>query len=221
MSTSKIPLAEALGHGYIHEFFRGALFLRGNTIYQIRACYGEGIDCHAVDKGAEIGSAAWRAERLPMDALTSFSDIKWPKLGYRNLVDVTFGNQVAFISSSRSVQRGLKYDHLGFEPLAVGETLGGISRYGRSIDTILRIFFPVWYTFKEGMKKIHAKEIASFAINEDVAIGLSVDQGPDRFADIYYRGKVVGMVQENDDIMIANKTIKRGNLKQLYTLLEN
>lgn len=221
MSTNKTPLAEALGFGYIHEFFRGALFLKDETLYQIRACYEDGIECHAIDRSAEIGKAAWKATRLPINALTSFSDIKWPKLGYRNLPSGLYGNQVAFVSSTRSVQRGLRYEHLSFEQLAVGETLSGDPRYGRQIDIILRIFFPVWYGFKEGMEKIHAKEIASFAINEDVAVGLSIDQGPDRFADIYYRGKVVGMVQENNDIMIANKAIKRGNLKQLYALLEN
>lgn len=222
MSTNKQPLAQALGHEYIHEFFRGALFMRGDTLYQIRACYGDGIQCYALQKEAAINPhlANWTNATLPMDSLKSFTDIKWPKLGYRNLPHGQLGNQVSFISSTRSVQRGLKYEHLTFEWLPVNETMGG-GRIGRSLDVILRIFFPVWYSFKEGMKKLHAKELASFAINEDVAVGLSVDQGENRFADIYYRGKVVGQVREDGDIIIANKTIKRGNLKHLYALLED
>lgn len=216
-------LVEALGAGYIREFFRGSLVCRDGFIHMINNASDSVITTNKIPLNGEAKYERWMDGQIPADSIASFLDVSWPKLGYRN-IQTNASNVAVFISSSRSTLRGLREDNLLYSDLPVSDVLyinainSGMG--SQSTYRLKQIFMPTWISFKEGMKQIGEGAISSFAINEDIAVGLSVDQGPNRYCDIFFREKAVGFIGNDGRVEIANKVIKRGQVAHMLTSLE-
>ena len=222
MTRIKKPLTEDLGESYMNEFFRGSLFRKDNKVCMIQSCSDKEIVVRTIN--SEDKEYVWVTEALPSSILTSFKDVAWPKLGYRNYKHTMLGNVVSFISSQRTVLRGIRVDHLDYNPLPVCNSCGVVTFSGAGAGSdkyrLVQLFFPSFYTYKEGMNKIKENKIPAFALNEDVAIGLSLEPGSDRFCDIHFRNKIVGNISTSGQIMIANKVMKKRNISQLCQMME-
>lgn len=222
MATSKDPLILQLGEGYMNEFFRGTLFEKNGKVCMIRGCSSTHVSVDTVDPAHP--EAAWSRESLPANVLSSFSDVAWPRLGYRNYKHTKMGNLVSYVVCQRSVLRGIRLEHLEDAILPICNCLDLIpfSGVGAGSDKYraVQLFFPTWYTYKEGMTKIKENKFPAFALNEDMAIGLSLEPGNNRFCDIFFREKIVGSVDHSGEIMIANKVMKKRQLTKLYTMME-
>jgi hypothetical protein len=216
-------LVQSLGAGYIREFFRGSLFCRDGFIHMINSASDQSIITNKIPLNADIRQERWSDGEVPADTISSFLDVSWPKLGYRN-IQTNAGNVAVFISSARSTLRGLREDNLLYSDLPISDVLyvNAINSGMGSQNTyrLKQIFMPNWISFKEGMRLIGEGTISSFALNEDIAIGLSVDQGPNRYCDIFFREKAVGFIGNDGRVEIANKVIKRGQVAQMLTNLE-
>jgi hypothetical protein len=216
-------LVQSLGANYIREFFRGSLFCRDGFIHMINSASDQIITTNKIPLNGEAKAERWSDGQVPADTISSFLDVSWPKLGYRNIV-TNAGNVAVFISSARSTLRGLREDNLSYSDLPISDVLyvnatnNGTGAQGTY--RLKQIFMPTWISFKEGMRQIGEGAISSFALNEDIAVGLSVDQGPNRYCDIFFREKVVGFIGNDGRVEIANKVIKRGQVAQMLTNLE-
>lgn len=222
MSKNKAPLVEELGEQYINDFFRGAMFLKDGLLMKVHTCMNGSIRVSTLTN--DDPKAAWGTSHISAADFKGFEDFSWPKLGYRNLSHTTLGNVVCYVTCARSTLRGLRPEHIGWEILPVCDlfSVPAFSGTGAGSDKYryLKIFFPEWMTYKEGMNKLKEKKIPAFALNEDIAIGLSTESGTDRFCDIHFRQKVVGSIAHNGQMLISNKVIKKGHLKKLYRMLE-
>lgn len=216
-------LIDQLGSQYLTEFCRGALIVQGDWLFNIRTVRDNRIMVHRVS--LEEGQPdMWDGEHeVPTDLLDSFSSLAWPKLGYRNLENNKVGNLVCYVTANRSVFRGLHSDQLSYENLPIFGTMGDGLVYAQPSAGVnyklKKVFRPKWITYKDGMSRIRAGDIAAFALNEDVAISLSATEGPDRYCDIYFRQRVAGEISQSGEIVVANKIIKRSNLKKLSEML--
>lgn len=221
---SESNLTTQLGARYMQEFMAGALILDGDRVVMLGRPRSEAllsmnyIDLNHPDVG-------WHDGTLAASRLKTFNDMAWPKLGYRNFANDKVGNFVGYLTANRTVFRGLRDDQLMMEPMKFYATLGfSVWEFGDYASTprkLAQIFRPKWFTYTEGMEGIRENKWPAFALNEDVAIALSFDQGAGRFCDIFFRGAVVGQITENGEILIANKVMKRSNLKKLYAVLES
>lgn len=222
MSRTKAPLVTELGEQYVNEFFRGAMYRRDNKLVKIHSCAGNVLRLNTLDN--DSSSPTWETEYADATTLTGFSDVAWPKLGYRNFKQTKIGNVVVYVTAARSVFRGIRADNLNFEVMPLCETFGisVFSGVGAGSDKYryLKVFFPEWIGYKEGMQQIRDNKIPAFALNEDMAISLSTESGNDRYCDIHFRQKVVGSISSNGEILLANRVIKKGHLKQLINMLE-
>lgn len=212
-----------LGTEYIREHLIGSLFRKGNEIAFIRGCDSYYLQVATIDLNSK-DNMEWVNKNYPHSALNSFKDLAWPRLGYRNMaVDEIFGNVTPYLTSQRSVHRGLREELIESTFPAVYDSMmynpRGFHPYSNTLYRISQIFDPTWIEFKEGMAKIASGEILGFAMNEDLAIAISVDQGPDKYCDLLFRGRVVGSVTENGELILTNAVIKRSSLKRLYKLM--
>lgn len=219
-------LTTQLGAQYVAEFMRGALFLdaENNRILMLSRPRTESIlGVHVLMLDNPEGG--WGEASIAASKLKSFKDLAWPKLGYRNLENDKVGNLVVYYTSDRTVHRGLRQDHLHIDQMSFFDSLGfPVMDFGKSGNDnyrLCQLFKPKWYTYAEGMNLIKENKIPAFALNEDIAVAMSFDQGAGRFCDIFFRGVVVGQITENGEIMITNKVMKRSNLKKMYAMLEN
>ena len=218
-------LVEALTPNYFREFLRGSLFAHDNKVCLFSTVSGNLVEVNYITLDDSKERESWKSLVIPADTFKSFCDIAWPKLGYRNLDNEALGNCVTFVGTARSTMRGLRDETLTFNDIPVIQCTGYSSvdhmPAGWNGYRYKQIFKPTWIGFSEGMKQIRNGEWSCFAMNEDVAIGLSVDQAQDRFCDIYFREKVVGWIGDDGRVEIANRVIKRGHMKAILNLLES
>lgn len=211
-------LVEELGAGYVGEWFSGALFARGDTLYILRSASAGELQVHKL--GLDDPEDGWMSSTLPASTLESFNDISWPKLGYRNLLAGAYGNTVSFITAQRSVMRGLRHELLEWKSVDAVSCLG-INPWGHmpSADQqyqLRQIFRPTFHSYALGMAQIRAGKWCSFAINEDIAISLSNGVSHE-FCEILFRDKVVGNIDQQGELTLSNKVFKRGNLSRLFS----
>src|SRR5690606_19649510 len=95
---------------------------------------------------------------LPASELSSFKDLEWPKLGYRNYFTENLGNIVVFVESMRSPMRGLRYELLQQSVIpaldVAGVDLWGTDPTCHSTYQLKNIFRPTWISFIQGMEKL-------------------------------------------------------------------
>lgn len=211
-----MSLVNELGASYVNEWFCGALIHRkeDGLVHMIsRVGNNNTIRTHTLSPT----SPRWQDGTLDASVLKSFSDLSYPRLGYRNFTATANGrevNTVRYTQAERSVHRGLRRDNLGWEdyPAAVGLPLG-FGMYW-DIKEVKAIFWPTWIKYTDGIKGILSGDILSFAVNEDLAVGISTTSG-DAQADIYFRRKLVGRVEKDGRIVLFNKMLRRNHFKSL------
>lgn len=210
---AKKNLALELGANYVTEFYNGALFIHDGKLCRMRGVQGETIIVEYVDINAPTD---WQVMSLPVDVISSFSKFQWPTLGYREFKDPKYGNVVMHISANRSAHRGLRHEHLHFDTLPALKRLRGAGYAHEDMphtQLLCGVFSPKYTKFVDGIKLLLDGDIPAFAVNEHLAVALSVDQADDRSYDIYFRQKVVGSVAENGSVTISNKIIQRDSVR--------
>jgi hypothetical protein len=68
--------------------------------------------------------------------------------------------------------------------------------------------------FSQGIKHLLDGDWIGFAVSEDLAVALSISQSHDRFADVFYRGRIVGNVDANGQVNLVNKVLQRASVKK-------
>lgn len=209
-------LVEDLGARYIRDFFNNAVFQMDGKVMKLRDVINNDVHVHEFKLDAK--TPKWAAGIIQVDRLVDFTTFKWPKLGYRQVMQGDIGNIVVNVSSIRNGARGLRTDYIHYESLPVYQAVDvGIFDGWAQVNEARRvkeIFAPTFTSFSSGIKQLLAGECLAFAVSEDLAVGLSINQSADRGADIYFRGRVVGNVDENGNVTIVNKILQRDSIRK-------
>lgn len=214
-------LHEQLGVQYINEWFAGALFMHENKLHRLRGIErmesGTAVRTHSISLTA--GSPRWAGDSVPLSALVDFSTFKYPKLGYRQFRQGRIGNIVVQMTSVRAAQRGLRIENMTVTSLpayrAVEIPVSG-EGYAAINDARVakEIFNPTFTPFSVGLRQLLEGEALAFAVNGDLAVGAAcVNDGSQGF-NVYFRGRVVGTVDERGNLSITNKILQRESLKK-------
>lgn len=212
-----MSIINELGTGYANDFFIGAMFVKGNNLYQFARARSSSLEVFHIDLNQPPRD--WSLTSIPVDAINSFADIAWPRLGYRNLLTHNGNNFFAWVSAARTVHRGLRLENLSWQVPTAAEAINlnlGSTRVYNGYTKAYEIFKPTFYGYREGIKNMMEGKWLGFAINEDVAIVLSVSGDASAFADILYRNKVVGYVTKDGIIEVNNKILRRSALRSLF-----
>lgn len=212
---SKKTLAQDLGVRYVNEFLVGSCVKFGDDVAFLRMIEDDHIHADVVvnEKGG------MERKLYPLSTLKSFADLQYPALGYRQMPLQNGKNHtVVHLSSIRSAHRGLRADQIRQTNLPVFNYLG--SDYADAWVNAIRgvklnaIFKPKYTPFSAGLRQLLDGSVAGFAVNENLAVGISCTRAADRAFDVYYRERVVGSVTSNGIIHIANKVMHRHNLSK-------
>lgn len=214
-------LAQTLGGDYVQSMCIGSL-VRTNEqevhLLQLVMDNNRGYQTRL----ARLNSTrrTWESGHLPLDAINSLADFAYPKLGYRQLDTAAYGKVVVDLSARRSAMRGLRFENILANPLpAYNVVIPGTADmwHERSGPEMARIIFtPKFTKFSEGIKELMAGEALGFAVNEDIAVTLSYNEGKDRIADILFHGKSVGSVAKDGTILLSNKIFQRAALRKKF-----
>lgn len=213
-------LQQDVGSRYIREFYGNALFRMGDFVYKFVTCTDRMAEVEALDLSKP--DADWTAAAIPTSSLQSFSTFKYPTLGYREVESsaaATKGEKmVVFVTSRRSANRGLREEGLVWRGLPVidramsilvSNTINQVARAER----VRALFDPKFTKWKDGLPKLLEGAISGFALNENVAVGVSVNTGSDVDYDVYFKEKIVGQVSSQGQLTLYNKTIQRDSNK--------
>lgn len=206
-----MSLINSLGGSYMNEWFIGALLMQDGKLHMIDRVRDDSIRTFSLTKDG----TRWEHDTLGVDVLGGFEDLAWPKLGYRNIKVPNLGyNTVRFAQSQRSVHRGLRRDSIEWTDYPVQGGL--IAQYDntRDVSEAKCLFWPEFIPYTVGIKQIMNGEALAFAVNEDLAVGLS-STSASAIADIHFRQKVVGRVEEDGKIVLFNKTLRRSHFNKL------
>jgi hypothetical protein len=212
-------LHEELGSRYVREFFHNAYFELGTKLYKLRT-----IDeatatatCHVMNLDAS-GYPKWDTEAVPLKELKDFTTFKYPKLGYRQFKQGKLGNIVVQVSTTRGAQRGLKDEYINYDMLPVYRTVdfGHIDGFDNinAARRVKEIYRPQFTPFSVGIKQLLDSEHLGFAVNEDLAVAVSCNTDATRAFDVYFRGRVVGEVDETGKLTVVNKILQRESLQR-------
>lgn len=208
-------LNEELGSRYVQEFYTRAFFEHGGKLHMVRAVESSSIHVDSMELDSEDND--WERTLLPADVLKDFSSFAYPTLGYREY-EGPYGKYVTFVSTKRSAHRGLRDDHLFAAHLPIYNAMphGGMSDYFWDMNRSRRLralFRPSFTPFKQGIKLLLEGETAAFAVNEQLAVGIST-QSADRAFDIYFRQRPVGWIGHDGNLSLSNKVVNRPSLRQ-------
>lgn len=200
-----------LGNQYVKEFLVGACFQIDRKAYWLRGADTASLAVDAVDLDAHVPEL--NRERLPISALKSFSTFRYPTLGYRQVTTEEFGPVVYHLSTTRSAHRGLRFELLKQSFLPVFHYVGfgatDVTAVRADASNLKNLFAPKFTPFVSGIKKLLTGEIAGFAVNEQLAVGVSCTRSSDREYDVYFRDRVVGQVNSKGEVQFSNKVLAR------------
>lgn len=209
-------LNEDLGHRYVQEWFTGALFEHNGEVCKLRACTEDTVTVDALPLDDE--NSDWVRRILNAEVLKDFETFKYPTLGFRE--KVLGGNKwVGYLSTRRSAHRGLRHDMIACAGLPIYNNLKYPFNNDVYFDMEFRQQIRMWFRpkftkYSEGMKLLMNGDIPAFALNEQMAIALSVNVSADRSYDIYFRNKAVGTIDDNGNITLHNKVVERDVIKK-------
>lgn len=207
-------LNEELGARYVNEMFHRAIFTHDGKVCMVRMVEAGSVHVDSFVLADE--KAQWQRDVYPPEVLKDFSAFAYPTLGYREF-DSGFGKFVTFISSKRSAHRGLRDESILSQPLPVFQTLGmAINETFVEMAPAQRlraVFAPKFTDFKTGIKQLFKGEIAGFAVNEQLAVGLATS-AQERPFEVYFRQRVVGHIDEKGSLTLSNKVINRPSLRK-------
>lgn len=209
-------LAQKLGHDYMDQFYRDALFSMDGNLYIYRGhASRDNILVHKniKQKDNRGNEYRWSEDTVPSKNLTSMGDFSWPHLGYRNykLNSLKGLNALYYISSSRSAMRGLRDGFLTFDPQAATTMFGMHSDLRNNISSAVylrEIFFPQFYSAQEAVNMLSRGEATGVALSHELAVGINPDTGDNNFS-VYYRGRPIGSISQNMDVYVPRRLMKK------------
>lgn len=216
-----MSLAKELGRDYMDQFYNGSYFTRDGKIYKYVSHSDSGTDIIAqtVVQGP-TGALKWEGALIPSASITNMDDFAWPKLGYRDMTSKNTNVSCAyFVSTTRSAMRGLKYNVITYNCPTVARYLDGLSdpkMFLKDTDQVQAIFFPQFLRFDQALDKIKSGDACAVALNEDLAIALSVDQGPNKLFDVLYKDNIVGYINDQDEVVVPRKLAKRASTLRAF-----
>lgn len=209
-------LAQQLGHEYVDQFYRSSMFQWNGKVF----VYGRHVsqELLKVHRLNEAGNN-WEPENIPSEAIADMDVFAWPKLGYRQYNPSRDFLCASYITMQRSAMRGLKDELLNFDIVGDCNLLPNVVNMRDAVGgarVAKEIFKPSFTPFNEGIDLIAQGKAFSFALNEDLAIALSCTQGPDRFADVLYKQRVIGEVRPNGEVVVLHKIAKKPSSQTLF-----
>lgn len=210
---NKTPLPKQLGFRYMRDMYHTAYMQRGNKLHCIQDFVeaSNKVLCSTIN--LNDASPEWKQDEFSADEVVDFSAFKYPKLGYREMVDERLRTVVVYVEAVRSTRRGLQEQLMTYKALPVYDALVYGGRFeALDIHAGLRaqaVFRPKFTKFSVGLGKLLRGEQMGFAVSEDVALGVSVNRAADAVIDVYYRGRQVGVVDKAGQVTIYNKILQR------------
>ena len=208
-------LIDDLGERYVSEYFSNAFFMHQGVLHKLQHVRNDKqVDAYAVQGKSLQIDYNFSAVRLPPEVLDSFKRFKWPKLGYRNVLNNQGVILSGFVNSVRSTRRGLSDDLLEIGHSQSVELYMATAGYRPdNLNYMYQVFFPTWFTYKQAMAKLQAREAVAVALNEDLCIAYSVNADDPAIAfDILFRERVVGSVMADGNLVFKNKNINKMKL---------
>lgn len=208
-------LIDDLGERYVSEYFSNAFFMHQGVLHKLQHVRNDKqVDAYAVQGKSLQIDYNFSAVRLPPEVLDSFKSFKWPKLGYRNVLNNQGVILSGFVNSVRSTRRGLADDLLEIGHSQSVELYMATAGYRPdNLNYMYQVFFPTWFTYKQAMAKLQAREAVAAALNEDLCIAYSVNADDPAIAfDVLFRERVVGGVMADGNLVFKNKNINKMKL---------
>lgn len=208
-------LIDDLGERYVSEYFSNAFFMHQGVLHKLQHVRNDKqVDAYAVQGKSLQIDYNFSAVRLPPEVLDSFKSFKWPKLGYRNVLNNQGVILSGFVNSVRSTRRGLADDLLEIGHSQSVELYMATAGYRPdNLNYMYQVFFPTWFTYKQAMAKLQAREAVAVALNEDLCIAYSVNADNPAIAfDVLFRERVVGGVMTDGNLVFKNKNINKMKL---------
>lgn len=209
-------LADELGRDYMDQFYKDAYFAYDGRVH----IYKGHLDRARVQTVSCTldGEDRWDTTEVPSAAIKNMGFFSWPKLGYREL-NVKGERLVYSFGSTRSAMRGLKTTFLTYDPLPVLRLIPNGPQPGNYVrkEMLARaIFHPKYMTFLQGIEEMDAKRTAAFALNEDFAISIPVTRMRVGKYDVFYKGNLIGIVQDDGYVTLPRRLRKRNSVLGLF-----
>ena len=208
-------LIDDLGERYVTEYFSNAFFMHQGTLHKLQQVRNDKqVDAYAVQGKSLQNEYNFSNVRLPPEVLDSFKSFKWPKLGYRNVLNHQGIILAGFVNSVRSTRRGLSDELLEINHSQGVDLYRATAGYRPdNLNYMYQIFFPTWFSYKQAMSKLQAREAVAIALNEDLCIAYTVNaDDADVAFDILFRECVVGNVMTDGSLVFKNKNINKMKL---------
>lgn len=208
-------LIDDLGERYVTEYFSNAFFMHQGTLHKLQQVRNDQqVDAYAVGGKSLQNEYHLVNARLPPEVLDSFKSFKWPKLGYRNVLNSQGIILAGFVNSVRSTRRGLSDELLEINHSQGVDLYQATAGYRPdNLNYMFQVFFPTWFTYKQAIAKLQAREAVAVALNEDLCIAYSVNADDAGVAfDILFRERVVGNVMTDGSLVFKNKNINKMKL---------
>lgn len=206
---TKLPLIADLGVRYVKEMFSTALFMHEGAVYRFRDTDGKIL---LADKYPLTDEHAADQVHLPAAVLKDLSVFAQPPLGYRNIDTGKYGNAVVWLASTRTAHRGMRLESVRsilLPPYHVLPQLGMLYEATQRHPRIKLLYAPKFYNFHNGMNMLRSGKHLGFAVNNNLAIGLSHTRNDSGLYDIYYRERVAGTVDLDGNIKVFNRVVAR------------
>lgn len=206
----KIPLVADLGAHYVKEMFSTALFMHDGAVYRLRDTDGKILLVEKYDLSLEVPNG--EQMHLPVSVLKDMSMFAQPPLGYRNVSAGKHGNVVIYLTSARTAHRGMRMENVRGILLPSYHILPHLGAMYEGSPRPLRVkmlYAPTFYNFHDGMNMLRSGKHMGFAVNNNLAIGLSHTRNDSGLYDIYYRERVSGTVDLDGNIKVFNRVVAR------------
>lgn len=208
-------LLHDLGASYVTDFFSGSYFVHEGELHQFRSInYNNRLETIKVSGKPLQESYKLTTAELDPNIIESFTKFSWPKLGYRNQVMPGGLYTAGYFQSIRSTRRGLMDEGLSITyDAATQVAMAATYEAPNRTAAMFQVFFPVWFNYKEAITLLTTDQALSVALNEDVCIGHSVDPtDTNSIFDILFRGRPVGTILKDGNIVFKNKSISKMNM---------
>jgi hypothetical protein len=193
-------LVQKLGNDFFNNKFRGSYFLHEGVLHSIDGATGRSVVAYAYHKDPRSEGVTTSGVSLSRDVFPDASPFRVPDLGWRAY---DRGRGLVYMSRNNgSYHRGLSNGNLVIATSAMTAALlrrNAVLRYNPPQFAHLA-YFPEFLSFAEGMQKVRRGEIASFAVNHQVAV---VPRG-DGTMFIMFRNTVAGTVDHNGTVTMTN-----------------
>lgn len=212
-------LIQELGQRYVDDMWRDALFVYDDRVHTY---IGAESDSSIATKWVKLDGSSAKFSRgsVPASVFESMSTFAWPKLGYRNFRSKEHGHLVYYLTSTRSALRGLRESQITFDsvPVHMINPYTNEARHAlKSHEWLPEVFKPTFPALPEAVSLLTSGERGAVALSEDLAIGVSCTVAPDRAFDVYFKQRLIGSMNTDGVIEIANKIIRRGSTAKLLS----